>query len=38
VKITEEQGIGDTLLGLQHFGGKGACWSSEMGLGRMTSN
>ncbi len=24
--------------GLQHFGGRGACWSSGMGLGRMTSN
>jgi hypothetical protein len=26
------------LLGSQDFGGKGVCWSSEMGLGRMTSN
>jgi hypothetical protein len=26
------------LPGSQHFGGKGACWSSRMGLGRMTSN
>jgi hypothetical protein len=27
-----------TLLSSQHFGGKGTCWSSEMKLGRMTSN
>ncbi len=33
----EEQGVGDTLLGLQHFGGRRACWSSWMGLGRVTS-
>jgi hypothetical protein len=26
------------LLGSQHFGGKRACWSSRMTLGRMTSN
>jgi hypothetical protein len=26
-----------TFPGLQHFGGKGACWNSRMGLGRMTS-
>jgi hypothetical protein len=26
------------FLGLQHFGGRGACWSSRMGLGRLTSN
>jgi hypothetical protein len=26
------------LPGSQHFGGKGACWSSRMRLGRMTSN
>ncbi len=25
------------LLGLQHFGGRGACWSFEMGLRRMIS-
>jgi hypothetical protein len=25
------------LHGSQHFGGKGACWSSGMGLGRVTS-
>jgi hypothetical protein len=25
------------LLGLSHFEGKGACWSSGMGLGRLTS-
>jgi hypothetical protein len=25
MKIAEEQGVGDTLLSLQHFGGKGAC-------------
>jgi len=33
----EEQGVGDMLPGSHHFGGKGACWSFEMGLGRMTS-
>jgi len=27
-----------TLLGSQHFEGRGVCWSSGMGLGRMTSN
>ncbi len=27
-----------TLFGLQHFGGRRACWSSRMKLGRMTSN
>jgi hypothetical protein len=27
-----------TLPSLQHFGGRGACWSSGMRLGRMTSN
>jgi hypothetical protein len=37
VKTTEEQIVGDTLLGSQHFGGRGACWNSEMGLGRMKS-
>jgi len=31
----EEQKVGDMLLGLQHFGGRGACWSSGMRLGRM---
>jgi len=24
------------FFGSQHFGGRGACWSSRMGLGRMT--
>jgi hypothetical protein len=27
-----------TFISSQHFGGRGACWSSRMGLGRMTSN
>jgi hypothetical protein len=35
MKTTKEQGVGDMLPGLQHFGGRGACWSSEMGLGIM---
>jgi hypothetical protein len=26
----KEQGVGDTLLGSQHFGGRGVCWSFEM--------
>jgi hypothetical protein len=26
------------FLGSQHFGGRGACWSFKMGLGRLTSN
>jgi hypothetical protein len=26
------------LLNSQQFGGRGACWSSEMGVGRLTSN
>jgi len=26
------------LSGSQHFGGRGACWSSEMRLGRLTSH
>ncbi len=26
------------FLGSQHFGGKGACWSSKMGLGILTSD
>ncbi len=26
------------LFGSRHFEGRGACWSFEMGLGRMTSN
>jgi hypothetical protein len=25
VKTTEEQGVGGTLFGSQHFGGRGAC-------------
>ncbi len=25
-------------LGWQHFGGRRACWSSKMGLGRLTRN
>jgi len=26
------------FLGLQHFGGRRACWNFGMGLGRLTSN
>ncbi len=26
------------LFSSQHFGGRGVCWSSEMGLGRLASN
>jgi hypothetical protein len=26
------------LLGLQHFGGRGVCWSSEMGLGQTRTH
>jgi hypothetical protein len=26
------------LSNSQHFGGKGACWSFKMGLGRLTRN
>jgi hypothetical protein len=26
------------LPGLQHFGGRGACYNFGMGLGRLTSN
>jgi hypothetical protein len=26
------------FLGSQHFGGRGVCWSSEMRLGKMTSD
>jgi hypothetical protein len=37
VKTRKEQGIGDTVFGSQHFGGRGACWSSGMGLGRLIS-
>jgi hypothetical protein len=37
VKIVKEQGMGDTLLGSQHFGGRRACWNFGMGLGRMTN-
>jgi hypothetical protein len=32
VKTTEGKGVGS-----HHFGGRGACWSFEMGLGRLTS-
>ncbi len=28
----------DALFDSQHFGGRRACWSFEMGLGRLTSN
>jgi hypothetical protein len=31
VQIVEGQGIWGTFPGSQHFGGRGACWSSEMG-------
>jgi hypothetical protein len=37
VKTAKEQGVGDTLPSSKHFGGRRVCWSSEMGLGRMTS-
>ncbi len=37
VKTTKGEELG-VLLGSQHFGGRGACWSFEMGLGRLTSN
>ncbi len=33
----EESGIGACSLACNIIGGRGACWSSEMGLGRMTS-
>jgi hypothetical protein len=39
MKTMEELRIGGTLPSSQHFGGgrgKKACWSFEMGLGRMT--
>jgi hypothetical protein len=36
-KTTKEQGIGNTLPSSQHFRGKRVCWSSEMGLRKMTS-
>jgi hypothetical protein len=37
VKTMEEQGVRDMFLGSKHFGGRGACWSFGMGLGRMTN-
>jgi hypothetical protein len=37
VKTTKEQRVRGTLFGFQHFGGRRACWSSGMGLGRMTN-
>jgi hypothetical protein len=37
VKTTKGEGVG-ALLDSQHFGGRGVCLSSEMGLGRLTSN
>jgi hypothetical protein len=37
VKTMEGKGVG-VFLYSQHFGGKGACWSFRMGLGRLTSN
>jgi hypothetical protein len=36
-KTMEEQEVGDTFPGSQHFRGRGACWSFKMGLGRMTN-
>jgi hypothetical protein len=35
MKTIEEQEVEDTFPSSQHFGGKRACWSSGMGLGRM---
>jgi len=32
VKTIKEQGVGDMFPGSQHFGGRGACWSSMMGI------
>jgi hypothetical protein len=38
VKTVERRKSWGMFLSLQHFEGRGACWSSEMGLGRWTSN
>jgi len=38
MKTSEEQGVGNMFPGSQHFGGRRACWSSKMGLGKMTKN
>jgi len=38
VKTMEGEGVWGALLGSQHIGGKGACWSFVMGLGRLISN
>jgi hypothetical protein len=37
VKTTEEQGIGDTLLGSQHLGVKGRAGALGWGLRKVTS-
>ncbi len=38
VKIKEGEGVGALSLTHSTSGVEGACWSSEMGLGRLTSN
>jgi len=37
VKTSEESGVGACSLACSIFGGRGACWSFGMGLGRVTS-
>jgi hypothetical protein len=37
LKTTEEQEVEACSLARNILGGKGVCWNSEMGLGRMTS-
>jgi hypothetical protein len=38
MKTMEKSGLGARSLVRNTFGGKGVCWSSGMGLGRVISN
>ncbi len=37
VKTTKEQEVGACSMAHSTLKGRGACWNSRMGLGRMTS-
>jgi len=37
LKATEKQGVGARSLARSTLRGRGACWSSKMGLGKVTS-
>ncbi len=37
LKATKKQGVGPCSLACNILKGRGACWNSGMGLGRMTS-